>query len=255
LTTITDPKIEVKNLNVFYGDFQALYDVSLLIQKNKVTSLIGPTHCGKTTFLRVLNRLTDLKENSHHTGTVLIDNDDIYSKKDDAALLRKKVGMVFQNSNLFPKSIYENIAYGPKIHGIKNTADLDEIVEKSLTKAEVWNDLKDKLDQDALSLTKSIQKHLSIARALAVDPEIILMDEPAFNLDPNSTSQIEALINKLKTSMTIIMVTHNMQQAARVSDYTAFFYEGRLIEYDDTDAVFTRPAEKLTEDYITGRLQ
>lgn len=246
-------KIEVENLEFYYGESKALHDISILIPSQKVTAFIGPSGCGKSTFLRTLNRMNDLIDGARCTGKVLIDGEDIYDPNVDVVALRKKVGMVFQRSNPFPKSIFENVAYGPRIHGLRDRAQLEEIVERSLVRADLWNDVKDRLDNSALDLSGGQQQRLCIARALAVDPDILLMDEPASALDPRSTSKIEDLVGELRKNYTIVIVTHNMQQAARVSDYTAFFYEGNLVEFEETNKLFTKPAEKRTEDYITGR--
>jgi len=250
---IEKPKIVVENLNLYYGSKKALDDISLLIPENQVTALIGPSGCGKSTFLRSLNRMNDLIDDVKINGKVLIDEIDIYDTNIDVVELRKKVGMIFQKSNPFPKSIYENVAFGPKINGVKNKSQLDEIVEKSLTRAALWNEVKDDLNKSGLSLSGGQQQRLCIARALAVDPEILLMDEPASALDPTSTTKIEDLIFELKSNYTIVIVTHNMQQAARVSDFTAFFYMGNLIEFSDTKKMFTTPDKQQTEDYIRGR--
>lgn len=246
-------KIEVKDLSLYYGEKQALKNISLEIPRNKVTALIGPSGCGKSTFLRCINRMNDLIPSVRITGQMLVEGIDIYDKNVDVVNIRKKIGMVFQKSNPFPKSIYENVAYGPKINGIKNKNELDEIVETSLKQAAIWDELKDRLDDSALGLSGGQQQRLCIARTLAVSPDIILMDEPASALDPISTSKIEELVHELKEQYTIIIVTHNMQQAARTSDYTAFFYLGELIEIGKTNAIFTKPEQKQTEDYITGR--
>jgi phosphate transport system ATP-binding protein len=246
-------KIVVKDLNLFYGDKQALNKISMNILAKRVTAFIGPSGCGKSTFLRVLNRMNDLIDNVKTEGEVYIDGVNIYDKSLDIVNLRKNVGMVFQKSNLFPKSIYENIVYGPKLNGIRDRKLLDEIVEKTLNQAAIWNEVKDRLNENALSLSGGQQQRLCIARALAVEPEIILMDEPASALDPISTAKIEELIHELKQLYTIVIVTHNMQQAARVSDQTAFFYLGELIEFDRTTTIFTNPSKKQTEDYVTGR--
>jgi phosphate transport system ATP-binding protein len=246
-------KISVKDLNLSYGEKQALKNISLEIPAQKVTAFIGPSGCGKSTFLRVLNRMNDLINSVNLTGEVLIDGKNIYQKNIDVVNLRTRIGMVFQKSNLFPKSIFDNIVYGPKITGITNRKKLKEIAEKSLKQAALWDEVKDRLDAPALSLSGGQQQRVCIARTLAVEPEIILMDEPASALDPISTAKIEELIHELKTKYTIVIVTHNMQQAARVSDYTAFFYLGELIEYDKTTKVFTNPSKKQTEDYVTGR--
>jgi phosphate transport system ATP-binding protein len=246
-------KVKVNDLDFFYGESKALHGISIEIPSQRVTAFIGPSGCGKSTFLRTLNRMNDLIEGTSCKGKILIDGEDIYSDSVDVVALRKKVGMVFQRSNPFPKSIYENIAYGPRIHGLKDRSKLDEIVERSLIRADLWNDVKDRLDNSALDLSGGQQQRLCIARALAVDPDILLMDEPASALDPRSTSKIEDLVGELRNNYTIIIVTHNMQQAARISDYTAFFYEGNLVEFEETDKLFTKPAQKRTEDYITGR--
>jgi phosphate transport system ATP-binding protein len=248
-----DIKIVIKNLNLFYGEKQALKNITLNIPDKRVTAFIGPSGCGKSTFLRVLNRMNDLIEHVRIEGEVSVDGVNIYDKNIDVVNLRKNIGMVFQKSNLFPKTIYENIVYGPKINGIKDKKILDEIVEKTCMQSAIWNEVKDRLNENALSLSGGQQQRLCIARALAVEPEIILMDEPASALDPISTAKIEELIHDLKQKYTIVIVTHNMQQAARVSDMTAFFYIGELIEFDRTTKIFTNPSIKQTEDYITGR--
>jgi phosphate transport system ATP-binding protein len=248
-----DIKIEVNNLSLYYGEKKALNEISLQIPRNKVTALIGPSGCGKSTFLRCINRMNDLIPSVKITGEMLVEGIDIYDKNVDVVNIRKKIGMVFQKSNPFPKSIYENVAYGPRINGIKNKTELDEIVETSLRQAAIWEELKDRLDDSAMGLSGGQQQRLCIARTLAVSPDIILMDEPASALDPISTSKIEELVHELKEQYTIIIVTHNMQQAARTSDYTAFFYMGELIEIGKTNAIFTKPEKKQTEDYITGR--
>ena len=248
-----DVKIQVEDLSLYYGEKKALNGISLQIPSNKVTALIGPSGCGKSTFLRCINRMNDLIPGVKITGEMLVEGVDIYDKDVDVVNIRKKIGMVFQKSNPFPKSVYENVAYGPKINGIKNKAQLDEIVEVSLRKAAIWEELKDRLTESALGLSGGQQQRLCIARTLAVSPDIILMDEPASALDPLSTSKIEELVHELKEQYTIIIVTHNMQQAARTSDYTAFFYMGELIEMGKTKDIFTKPEKKQTEDYITGR--
>ena len=248
-----DIKIEVKDLSLYYGEKKALKEISLEIPRNKVTALIGPSGCGKSTFLRCINRMNDLIPDVKITGKMLVEGIDIYDKNVDVVNIRKKIGMVFQKSNPFPKSIYENIAYGPKINGIKDKTQLDEIVETSLKQAAIWEEVKDRLGDSALGLSGGQQQRLCIARTLAVSPDIILMDEPASALDPISTSKIEELVHELKEQYTIIIVTHNMQQAARTSDYTAFFYLGELIEIGKTNAIFTKPEQNQTEDYITGR--
>jgi phosphate transport system ATP-binding protein len=248
-----DVKIEVNNLSLFYGEKQALKNISMQIPRNKVTALIGPSGCGKSTFLRSINRMNDLIPSVKITGELLVEGVDIYDKDVDVVNIRKKIGMVFQKSNPFPKSIYENIAYGPRINGIKDKTQLDEIVETSLRQAAIWDEIKDRLGDSAMGLSGGQQQRLCIARTLAVSPDIILMDEPASALDPISTSKIEELVHQLKEHYTIIIVTHNMQQAARTSDYTGFFYLGELIEMDKTKTIFTKPSKKQTEDYITGR--
>ncbi len=248
-----DIKIEVKDLSLYYGEKQALKGITLEIPKNKVTALIGPSGCGKSTFLRSINRMNDLIPNVKITGQMLVEGVDIYNKNIDVVNIRKKIGMVFQKSNPFPKSIYENVAYGPRINGIKDKTQLDEIVETSLRQAAIWEELKDRLGDSAMGLSGGQQQRLCIARTLAVSPDIVLMDEPASALDPISTSKIEELVHELKENYTIVIVTHNMQQAARTSDYTAFFYLGELIEVDKTKTIFTSPTNKQTEDYITGR--
>ncbi|MEN9908685.1 MAG: hypothetical protein RLZZ540_1834 [Bacteroidota bacterium] len=248
-----DIKIQVNDLSLYYGEKKALKEISMQIPANKVTALIGPSGCGKSTFLRCINRMNDLIPSVSITGEMLVEGVDIYDKNVDVVNIRKKIGMVFQKSNPFPKSIYENIAYGPKINGIKDKTQLDEIVETSLRQAAIWDELKDRLDDSALGLSGGQQQRLCIARTLAVSPEIILMDEPASALDPISTSKIEELVHELKEKYTIIIVTHNMQQAARTSDHTAFFYMGELIEMGKTNTIFTKPEKKQTEDYITGR--
>ncbi|MBK7630166.1 MAG: phosphate ABC transporter ATP-binding protein [Ignavibacteriales bacterium] len=246
-------KIVIKDLNLFYGEKQALKNITLNIPDKRVTAFIGPSGCGKSTFLRVLNRMNDLIDNVKVDGEVSVDGVNIYDKNIDVVNLRKNIGMVFQKSNLFPKTIYENIVYGPKINGIKDKKTLDEIVEKTCQQSAIWDEVKDRLNENALSLSGGQQQRLCIARALAVEPEIILMDEPASALDPISTAKIEELIHDLKQKYTIVIVTHNMQQAARVSDMTAFFYIGELIEFDRTTKIFTNPSIKQTEDYISGR--
>jgi phosphate transport system ATP-binding protein len=246
-------KIETENMFLYYGSKMALSDISIKIPGNRVTALIGPSGCGKSTFLRSLNRMNDLIDNVKIEGKVMIDQIDINEKNIDVVNLRKKVGMVFQKSNPFAKSIFENVAYGPRINGIRNKNQLEEIVETALKNAAIWDEVKDRLGDSALGLSGGQQQRLCIARTLAVNPEIVLMDEPASALDPLSTSKIEDLIVKLKEDYTIIIVTHNMQQAARISDFTAFFYLGELIEYDKTKTIFTNPGKKQTEDYITGR--
>lgn len=250
---MNDVKIKVSELTLKYGAKTALEKISLSIPEKKITALIGPSGCGKSTFLRTLNRMNDLINNVKIKGNVFIDEVDIYDKNVDVVELRKKVGMVFQKSNPFAKSIYGNVAYGPKINGVRNKNELNEIVESTLVKAALWDEVKDRLHDSALGLSGGQQQRLCIARTLAVNPEIILMDEPASALDPISTSKIEELMYELKEQYTIVIVTHNMQQAARTSDYTAFFYLGELVEFGKTKDIFTNPLKKQTEDYITGR--
>ncbi len=245
-------KLDIKDLNLYYGDFQALKNVSLEIPERKITAFIGPSGCGKSTLLKSLNRMNDLVEGCKITGSIKLDGEDIYGGM-DVYTLRKRVGMVFQKPNPFPMSIYDNIAYGPKTHGIKNKMKLDDIVEESLRKAAIWEECKDRLKKSALGMSGGQQQRLCIARALAVKPEVLLMDEPTSALDPISTSKIEDLALELKQDYTIVMVTHNMQQAARISDKTAFFLLGEVVEYADTDEIFADPKDKRTEDYITGR--
>jgi len=246
-------KLTARGLNLHYGPKHALHDINLDVRVNRVTALIGPSGCGKSTFLRTLNRMNDLIDNVRISGEVKVDGEDIYAAGMDTVDLRKRVGMIFQKSNPFPKSIYENVAYGPRIHGLSNKAEMDALVEKSLRQAAIWDEVKDELNKSALALSGGQQQRLCIARALAVGPEVLLMDEPASALDPLATAKIEELIYELKERYTIVIVTHNMQQAARVSDDTAFFYMGRLVEFDATERIFTKPREKQTEDYITGR--
>lgn len=245
-------KFEIKDLNLYYGDYHALKNINMNLAENEITAFIGPSGCGKSTFLKCLNRMNDLVEGCKITGSVTLDGEDIYGNM-DVNKLRKRVGMVFQNPNPFPMSVYDNIAYGPRTHGIRNKKVLDEIVERSLKNAAIWDELKDRLKKSALGLSGGQQQRLCIARALAVEPEVILMDEPTSALDPISTSKIEDLVIDLKNKYTIIMVTHNMQQATRVSDKTAFFLLGDMIEYGDTEELFSMPKDKRTEDYITGR--
>ena len=245
-------KFEIKDLNLYYGDYHALKNINMDLAENEITAFIGPSGCGKSTFLKCLNRMNDLVEGCKITGSVTLDGEDIYGNM-DVNKLRKRVGMVFQNPNPFPMSVYDNIAYGPRTHGIRNKKVLDEIVERSLRNAAIWDELKDRLKKSALGLSGGQQQRLCIARALAVEPEVILMDEPTSALDPISTSKIEDLVIDLKNKYTIIMVTHNMQQATRVSDKTAFFLLGDMIEYGDTEELFSKPKDKRTEDYITGR--
>jgi len=246
-------EVKVKGLNFYYGSKQALFNVNLRAKEKGVAALIGPSGCGKTTFLRVLNRMNDLIPDTYLEGKVCIHGEDIYDPSTDVVELRKKVGMVFQQPNPFPKSIYDNVAYGPRIHGLKNRARLDEIVEKSLRGGALWEEVKDRLHDPALSLSGGQQQRLCIARVLAVQPKILLMDEPTSAIDPIATQRIEDLIRNLCTDYTIIIVTHNMQQAARISDYTGFFLQGEMIEWGETANLFTNPKDKRTEDYITGR--
>lgn len=246
-------KISSRNLNLYYGENHALKDINMDLYENKITALIGPSGCGKSTYLKTLNRMNDLVPNVRIEGSVLLDGENIYDPQVDTTLLRKKVGMVFQQPNPFPMSIYDNVAYGPRIHGIKNKAQLDEIVERSLKGAALWDEVSDRLKKSALGLSGGQQQRLCIARALAVEPEILLMDEPTSALDPISTLKIEDLMDDLKSRYTVAIVTHNMQQAARIADYTAFFLVGEMVEYTTTDELFTMPKDKRTEDYITGR--
>lgn len=246
-------RIEVHKLDFFYGTNQVLFNISLAIPVGKVTAIIGPSGCGKSTFLRTLNRMNDEIDGVRAQGTVLIEGEDILSHSCDVVSLRKKVGMVFQKSNPFPKSIYDNVAYGPRIHGLRDKRKLGRIIDNSLRRAWLWEEVKDRLNESAFSLSGGQQQRLCIARALAVGPDILLMDEPASALDPTATSKIEDLIRDLREEYTIVIVTHNMQQAARVSDFTAFFYQGKLIEYGETKKMFTRPSNEMTNDYITGR--
>jgi len=246
-------KIKISRLNFYYGTVQALFDINMDILPRQVTAFIGPSGCGKSTLLRTLDRMNDIIDGARVEGEVVIDGQDIYKDDINIVSLRKKVGMVFQKSNPFPKSIFENVAYGPRIHGMRNKNKLAEIVETSLKDAGLWEEVKDRLNNNAMGLSGGQQQRLCIARALAVGPEILLMDEPASALDPKSTTRVEDLIGELRQTYTIVIVTHNMQQAARVSDYTAFFYEGSLIEYDHPKKIFTNPGQKQTEDYITGR--
>jgi len=246
-------KMAAENLNFYYGEFHALQSISLLFYERMVTALIGPSGCGKSTFLRCLNRMNDLIPISRVEGNILLDGQNIYDSKIDVVSLRRRVGMVFQKPNPFPKTIFENVAYGLRVNGVKDKAFMAERVEKSLQQAALWEEVKDRMHATALGLSGGQQQRLCIARALAVEPEVLLMDEPASALDPIATQKIEDLIHQLKKNYTIVIVTHNMQQAARVSDYTAFFYMGKLIEVDATETLFTRPKYKQTEDYITGR--
>ena len=245
-------KFVIENLNLHYGDFHALKGIDIKIPEHEVTAFIGPSGCGKSTFLKSLNRMNDLVEGCRIDGSVLLDGEDIYGKI-DVSLLRKRVGMVFQSPNPFPMSIYDNIAFGPRTHGVKNKGELDEIVERSLKQAAIWDECKDRLKKNALGMSGGQQQRLCIARALAVEPEVLLMDEPTSALDPISTSRIEDLVADLKEKYTIVIVTHNMQQAARISDNTAFFLLGDMVEFDKTEKIFSDPADKRTEDYITGR--
>lgn len=245
-------KFDIKNLNLYYGDFHALHGINIGITPNEITAFIGPSGCGKSTLLKSLNRMNDMVEGCRIEGEVLLDNENIYGGM-DVNLLRKRVGMVFQKPNPFPMSIYDNIAYGPRTHGIKNKAELDEIVERSLTSVAIWDEVKDRLKKSALGLSGGQQQRICMARALAVNPEVLLMDEPTSALDPISTSKIEDLVLELKKDYTIVIVTHNMQQAARISDKTAFFLLGDLVEFNDTHTLFSTPHDSRTEDYITGR--
>ena len=250
---MSEIKIHTKNLDLFYGEAQALKNVGMDVLNNNVTALIGPSGCGKSTYLKTLNRMNDTVPGVKITGDVFLDGEDVYGSGVDVTVLRKKVGMVFQAPNPFPMSIYDNIAYGPRMHGTKKRILLDEIVEKSLKDAAIWDEVKDRLKKPALSLSGGQQQRLCIARALATQPEILLMDEPTSALDPISTTKIEELVAELKKEYSIVIVTHNMQQAARISDYTAFFLLGELIEYGKTEMIFSSPVDKRTEDYITGR--
>jgi phosphate transport system ATP-binding protein len=249
----TAPKMSARNLDFYYGEFKALHSVNMDIQTNQVTALIGPSGCGKSTYLRCLNRMNDLIDIARVEGELTLDGQDIYAGGIDVVELRRRVGMVFQKPNPFPKTIFENVAYGLRVNGVTDNAFIARQVEKSLKQAALWGEVKDRLHVSALGLSGGQQQRLCIARALAVEPEILLMDEPASALDPIATQKIEELIHELKQDLTIIIVTHSMQQAARVSDMTAFFYMGKLIEMDQTETIFTRPANKQTEDYITGR--
>lgn len=246
-------KMAAEEVDFYYGEFQALQGISLLFYQNMVTALIGPSGCGKSTFLRCLNRMNDLIPISRVEGTILLDDQNIYDPKVDVVALRRRVGMVFQKPNPFPKTIFENVAYGLRVNGVKDKSFIDERVEVSLQQSALWDEVKDRLHASALGLSGGQQQRLCIARALAVQPEVLLMDEPASALDPIATQKIEELIHQLKKNYTIVIVTHNMQQAARVSDFTAFFYMGRLIEVEATETIFTRPKHQQTEDYITGR--
>ena len=246
-------KIDVSNMDLYYGDFHALKNINLSIDTNEVTAFIGPSGCGKSTLLKSINRMNDLVPGCRITGEMLLDGENIYSGKMDVNGLRKRVGMVFQKPNPFPMSIYDNIAYGPRTHGVRSKAKLDDIVEQSLRQAAIWDEVKDRLKKSALGMSGGQQQRLCIARALAVQPEVLLMDEPTSALDPISTSKIEDLAVELKKDYTIVMVTHNMQQAARISDKTAFFLLGEVVEYGETEQIFSMPKDKRTEDYITGR--
>jgi phosphate transport system ATP-binding protein len=247
-------KMSARNVNLWYGEKQALYDVALDIAERQVTALIGPSGCGKSTFLRCFNRMNDIIEGCRVEGDIRLEGDDIYDRSVDVVQLRAKIGMVFQKPNPFPKSIFDNIAYGPRIHGLAaNKSEMHEIVESSLKGAGLWNEVKDRLDEQGNSLSGGQQQRLCIARAIAVSPEVILMDEPCSALDPIATAHIEELIDELRAEFTIVIVTHNMQQAARVSQNTAFFHLGKLIEYGDTERIFTNPRQSMTQDYITGR--
>ncbi len=250
---MNDVKIAARRLSLWYGEKQALKEISLEIPPNKVTSLIGPSGCGKSTFLRCLNRMNDLIDDVRIDGEVRIDDVDIYGKGVDVVDLRRKVGMVFQKSNPFPKSIFDNIAYGPRVNGMKGKRKMQDVVEESARRAAIWDEIKDRLHESALSLSGGQQQRLCIARALAVNPDILLMDEPASALDPISTAEVEETIHELKELYTVVIVTHNMQQAARVADFTAYFYLGELVEFAPTQVLFTNPRQKSTEDYITGR--
>jgi len=252
--TARNPVMETRDIDVFYGDNHAIQSVSLDIARNQVIALIGPSGCGKSTFLRCLNRMNDTIESARFSGSIKLDGEDIYSKQMDVVMLRARVGMVFQKPNPFPKSVYDNVAYGPRIHGLaRSRADLDEIVKNSLERAGLWKEVKDRLDQPGTGLSGGQQQRLCIARTIAVSPEVILMDEPCSALDPIATARIEDLIDELKQNYAIVIVTHSMQQAARVSQRTAYFHLGKLIEVGETDRIFTNPSHKLTEDYITGR--
>jgi phosphate transport system ATP-binding protein len=250
---VAEHKIKVDKLNLYYGDHKALQDIQLNIEQNGICALIGPSGCGKSTFLRTLNRMNDLIDNVRIDGDVIVDGQNIYDTETDVVALRKRVGMVFQRPNPFPMSIYDNIAYGPRIHGTKNRAVLDGIVERSLKQAALWEEVKDRLTKSALGLSGGQQQRLCIARLLAVEPDVLLMDEPTSALDPISTLKVEELSQELKERYTIVIVTHNMQQAARISDYTSFFLNGQLVESNKTDKIFTNPSDQRTEDYITGR--
>lgn len=253
MITLSNNKFEISNLDLHYNEFQALKRVNLSIQPMRITAFIGPSGCGKSTLLKCLNRMNDLVEGCRITGEVLLDGRDIYARTTDVNELRRRVGMVFQRPNPFPMTIYDNVAYGPRTHGVRKKSELDEIVERSLQGAAIWDEVKDRLKKSALGLSGGQQQRLCIARALAVEPDVLLMDEPTSALDPISTSKIEELATELKKNYTIVIVTHNMQQALRISDSTAFFLLGDLIEYDNTEKLFSVPSDKRTEDYITGR--
>ncbi len=249
----TEPHITAKDFSIYYGDFEAVKKINIEIPEKEVTAIIGPSGCGKSTFLRCINRMNDLIPSCHTSGELIFDHHNIFDPHVNVVALRQRIGMVFQRPNPFPKSIFDNIAYGPRLQGIKSKAELSEIVENSLRNAAIWDEVKDRLNQNALGLSGGQQQRICLARALAVKPEILLMDEPTSALDPKATARIEDLIDELRGDYTIIIVTHNMQQASRVSDKTAFFYEGNLVEFDKTEAIFTNPRMKQTEDYITGR--
>lgn len=249
---VNNDKIKIENVNLFYGEFQALHNVNMTVKENEITAFIGPSGCGKSTLLKSLNRMNDLVEGVKITGKILLDDVDIY-KDMDATVLRKRVGMVFQKPNPFPMSIYENVAYGPKTHGVKQKSKLDEVVEQSLRSAAMWDEVKDRLKKSAMGLSGGQQQRLCIARAFSVNPEVILLDEPTSALDPISTMKIEDLLVEIKNNYTIIIVTHNMQQATRISDKTAFFLHGEVVEFNKTESLFSMPKNKKTEDYITGR--
>ena len=250
---MSNPKIALRDLHLYYGDFHALKGLSMEIPEKEITAFIGPSGCGKSTCLKTLNRMNDLVEGCKITGGVFIDGEDIYAPQTDVTLLRRRAGMVFQKPNPFPMSVYDNIAYGPRVHGVKKKHELDEIVERSLREAALWDEVKDRLKKSALGLSGGQHQRLCIARALAVEPDILLMDEPTSALDPISTTKIEDLMAELQKNYTVVIVTHNMQQAARISDRTAFFLLGEIVEYDATPAMFSMPQDKRTEDYITGR--
>ena len=249
----TKAKMQVENLNVYYGTNHAIVDASMRVPLNRVTALIGPSGCGKSTFIRCLNRMNDVIEEARIEGAIYLDEENIYGRNVDVVKLRKRVGMVFQKPNPFPKSIYDNVAYGPQVHGMRRVEELDAVVETSLKRAALWDEVKDRMQDSALSLSGGQQQRLCIARCLAVNPEIVLMDEPCSALDPIATTKIEDLMDRLKREYTVVIVTHNMQQAARVSDFTGYFYLGRLIEFGETKQIFENPREESTENYITGR--